>query len=141
MTASRLLAGVLLATLATPLAQVYSQEFEPLAPLDTAGIDQDLLKSMYGPWVIVDKSDTRRCKVVLKEGQTIGGSEIEVDPGCAKLFPIMGEITAWRLMQGWGIDLVDATRKTRIRFTTPDDAYVAEPEVDGIFSIRQPEAE
>jgi hypothetical protein len=41
-------------------------------------------------------------------------------------------------MEGWGIDLVDATRKARVRFTTPDDAYVAEPEVDGIFTILQP---
>lgn len=109
--------------------------------MDTAGVDQDLLKSMYGPWVIVDKSETKRCEVVLKEEQTIGGSEIAVDPGCAKVFPIMDEITAWRLMQNWGIDLVDATRKTRIRFTTPDDAYVAEPETDGIFTILQPDAE
>jgi hypothetical protein len=53
----------------------------------------------------------------------------------------MDGIAAWRLMQDWGIDLVDATRKTRIRFTTPDDAYVAEPEVDGILTILQPQAE
>ncbi len=139
MTVSRFLAGVLLVLLTAPMA--HSQELEELAPMDTGDVDQDLLQSMYGPWVIVDKSETKRCKVVLKDGQTIGGSEIEVDPGCAKLFPIMNEITAWRLMQGWGIDLVDATRKTRMRFTTPDDAYVAEPQTDGIFTILQPQAE
>ena len=47
----------------------------------------------------------------------------------------MADITAWRLLQGWTIDLADAERKTRIRFTTPDDSYVAYPEVDGIFTI------
>ena len=51
----------------------------------------------------------------------------------------MADIAAWRLMESWGIDLVDAERKTRIRFTTPDNDYVAQPETDGIFTILQPQ--
>ena len=69
----------------------------------------------------------------------ICGSVIDVDPDCAKIFPVMADIAAWRLMENWAIDLADAERKTRIRFTTPDDAYVADPETDGIFTIVQPE--
>jgi hypothetical protein len=114
---------------------------DELRPMDTAGVDPELLKSFYGPRVIADASGDKTCKVDLKDEPTIGGSVIDVDPGCAKVFPVMDEIAAWRLMESWGIDLVDATRKTRIRFTTPDDAYVADPEVDGIFTILQPQAE
>ncbi|MDW6022111.1 AprI/Inh family metalloprotease inhibitor [Mesorhizobium sp. BAC0120] len=133
---ARALFGLLLAApLAMPLSALAQDD---LVPMDTTGVDPDLLKDMYGPWVIVDESGDKSCNVVLQDEPTIGGSVIDVDPACAKVFPIMDEITAWRLMQGWGIDLVDATRKTRVRFTTPDDAYVAYPEVDGISTILQP---
>lgn len=128
--------GLWLSIVGAPCAAAFAQD---LMPMDTAGVDPDMLKSMYGKWVIADQSETKRCQVVLGDEPTIGGSSIDVDPGCEKIFPIMGEITAWRLMESWGIDLVDATRKTRIRFTTPDDRYVADPEVDGIFTILQPE--
>ena len=36
-----------------------------------------------------------------------------------------GDIAAWRLLQDWTIDLVDPLRKTRVRFETPDNRYVA----------------
>ncbi len=107
--------------------------------MDTSGVDPEMLKSFYGPWVITDQSAAKRCNVMLKDEPTIGGSVIKVDRGCVKLFPVMDEIAAWRLMESWGIDLVDATRKTRVRFTTLDAAYIAIPEVDGIYTILQPQ--
>jgi hypothetical protein len=121
------------------LAMPVAASAQDLMPMDTSGVDPELLKSFYGPWVIVDRSGDKTCKVELKDEPTIGGSVIDIDPHCPKVFPIMEEIGAWRLMESWGIDLVDATRKTRIRFTTPDAAYVADPEVDGIFTILQPQ--
>jgi hypothetical protein len=121
------------------LAMPVAASAQDLMPMDTSGVDPELLKSFYGPWVIVDRSGDKTCKVELKDEPTIGGSVIDIDPDCPKVFPIMEEIGAWRLMESWGIDLVDATRKTRIRFTTPDAAYVADPEVDGIFTILQPQ--
>ena len=66
------------------------------------------------------------------------GYAIEVAGNCKKLFPVMDEIVGWRLLEGWTIDLVDATRKTRVRFSTPDERYVAIPEVDGIASLHKP---
>ena len=118
---------------------VVAASAQDLMPMDTSAVDPELLKSFYGPWVIADQSGEKTCKVVLKDEPTIGGSVIDVDPDCPKVFPVMEEIGAWRLMESWGIDLVDATRKTRVRFTTPDDAYVAIPEVDGISTILQPQ--
>ena len=105
-------------------------------PMDTAV--GGMLKSIYGPWVITDQSGDKRCNVVLKDEPTIGGSVIDVDPTCSSVFPVMADIAAWRLMENWAIYLVDAERKTRIRFTTPDNEYVADPETDGIFTILQP---
>jgi len=58
-----------------------------------------------------------------------------VDPDCGKIFPVMNDVAGWRLYEDWVIVLIDATRKTLIRFSTPDNAYVAEPETDGISTI------
>jgi hypothetical protein len=129
----------LLAFFAMPVGLAFADDLKPMDP--NGGVDPDLLKSFYGPWVISNQAGDKTCKVDLKDESTIGGSVIDVDPGCAKVFPVMDNIAAWRLMEGWGIDLVDATRKTVIRFTTPDAEYVASPEIDGIFTIVQPGAE
>lgn len=115
-------------------APVLAQDSQPM---DIADVDPQLLKEFYGPWEIRDEAGMKTCRVVLKRDQTIGGSEIEIDPGCPAMFPVLDAITGWRLMQGWGIDLVDAERKTRISFFTPDNAYVAQPKTDGIFTIEQ----
>lgn len=135
---SPILLGLWLGAIGAPCTVAFAQD---LMPMGTDGVDPDMLKSMYGKWIVTDESDKKHCDVVLKDEETIGGSVIDVDPNCAKLFPVMGEIAAWRLMESWGIDFVDATRKTRVRFTMPDDRYIAIPEVDGIFTILQPEQE
>ena len=135
MTRYCLLAGLLAAS-ATLVPAALAQD---LVPMDVTSVDPAMLKSFHGPWMIADASGAKTCKVVLKDEPAIRGSVIDIDPDCAKTFPIMNEIAGWRLMENWGIDLIDATRKTRIRFTTPDAAYIADPEIDGIATILQPE--
>lgn len=123
-----------LSLLAALQGSVFAQDIQPM---DIDAVDPRSLKEFLGPWEIRDESGKKTCRVVLKPDQAIGGSEIEIDPACPAAFPVMDDITAWRLMQGWGIDLVDAERKPRISFFTPDNAYVAQPETDGIFTIEQ----
>lgn len=110
-------------------------EFRPLQPIDLTAPDDALQSDLYGSWEVHDRSGKKRCRVVLKRESAIGGSAIEVEPGCAKLFPVMGDIAGWRLMENWTIDFTDALRKTRIRFSTPDARYVAIPEIDGIDGL------
>ena len=113
-------------------------EFEPVKPLDVKSVDPALLADIYGAWEIRDKSGKRRCRVDLLKDSAIGGYRIEVAPGCAKAFPVMDDIAAWRLLQGWSIDLVDPLRKTRVRFETPDNRYMAlgdEKDIAGIHEI------
>jgi hypothetical protein len=117
------------------MAQAQEPAFEPLQPMDLESVDPDLVADMFGGWTIRDESGKKACGVELLEDMGIGGMQIDVDPACEAVFPMMGDITAWRLLEGWAIDLVDAERKTRIRFSTPDERYVAFPEVDGIFTI------
>ena len=100
-------------------------DFQPAKPLDVKSLDAAMLSDICGAWEIRDKSGKRRCRVTLLKDFGIGGYQIEVAPGCDKAFPVMGDITAWRLLENWTIDLVDGLRKTRQRFETPDNRYVA----------------
>jgi hypothetical protein len=108
---------------------------QELRTMDTRDVDAAMLQDIYGRWEVQDARGRKRCGVTLKSEATIGGSEIDVAKDCARIFPIMGEITAWRLYEGWTIGFADATRQLRIRFSTPDNRYVAFPETDGIFTI------
>lgn len=119
-----MLAGACAALLALA-APAAAYDFEPAKPLNLSAVDPAMLTDLYGVWEIRDAAGKRRCRVTLLKDTGIGGYQIEVAPGCAKAFPVMDDITAWRVNEGWSIDLVDALRKVKVRFETPDERYVA----------------
>lgn len=127
-----------IALIATALAASAAHAQTP-EPIDIATLDEAGRGDILGAWIISDQAGAKTCRVTFNAEATIGGYVIEIDPACAAAFPVMDEIASWRLYEGWQIVLADATRKELIRFTTPDDAYVAEPETDGIFTIGRPE--
>jgi len=100
-------------------------DFEPVKPLDTRQVDAALLKDVFGAWEIRDRAGKKRCRIVLLREPAIGGMGIEIGEQCAKAYPAMGDVAGWRLLEGWTVDLIDPLRKTRIRFETPDNRYVA----------------
>lgn len=114
----------LIALTATWAGSAAAFDFEPVKPLDVKRVDAALLAGTFGAWEIRDKRGKKRCRVTLTKEFGIGGYQIEIAPGCEKAFPIMGDISAWRLLEGWTIDLIDPLRKTRVRFETPDIRYV-----------------
>ncbi len=130
--------GTLLAALLLTATHAAAQ-FAPLQPLNLKEVDPSMTGDIFGAWEIRDASGKKRCRIVLKKEQAIGGYAIEVAENCKKSFPVMDEIAGWRLMENWVIDLIDATRKTRVRFQTPDERYVAIPEVDGIDTLVKPQ--
>jgi len=115
-------ACAMLLVVATPAA---AYEFGPAKPLNLSEVDPAMLTDLYGAWEIRDAAGKRRCRVTLLKETGIGGFQIDVAPDCAKAFPVMGDIAAWRVNEGWSIDLVDALRKVKVRFETPDERYVA----------------
>ncbi|MEP9396311.1 AprI/Inh family metalloprotease inhibitor [Mesorhizobium sp. KR2-14] len=110
--------------------------FDQLHAIDIDNADPEFVSDMFGPWTISNAAGDKHCMVVLKRELTIGGMELELAPDCPASFPVLDDITAWRLLEGWAIDLVDAERRTRIHFETPDDIYVAFPDTDGVFTIQ-----
>ncbi len=104
-------------------------------PLDLDSVDPAMAADFLGDWSIQNADASKTCKVTLTREPTIGGMVIEVDPACGQVFPVMNDVASWRLYEGWEIVLADATRKSLIRFFTPDNAYVAEPGTDGITTI------
>jgi len=131
------LPGTLLAA-ALLITSPAAAQFEPLPLLNLKEVDPALIGDIFGAWEIRDQSGKKRCRIVLRREEAIGGYAIEVADNCKKTFPIMDEIAGWRLLESWTIDLIDATRKTRVRFSTPDERYVAIPEIDGIATLAKP---
>jgi hypothetical protein len=127
-----ILAGLLFAAL--PAAA----QFERLPHLNLKEVDPSLAGDFFGVWEIRDKTGKKRCRIDLKKTTGAGGYQIDIAKNCAKDFPVMGEIDGWHLLENWTIDLIDANFKTRVRFSTPDDNYVAIPEVDGIATLAKP---
>ena len=103
--------------------------------MDMKSIDPKEFKDFLGLYIISDESGKKNCRVRLKSDETIGGMAIDINKKCAKVFPVMAEVNSWRLNENWTIVLVDATRKTLLRFYTPDNTYISDKEIDGIFSI------
>lgn len=128
---------VIIALTAALAGPAHAFDFEPVKPLDTKSVEPALLANTFGAWEIRDKSGKKRCRVMLLKDSGIGGYQIEVTPGCEKSFPVMADISAWRLLEGWTIDLVDPLRKTRVRFETPDDRYVALGDPKDIAGIHE----
>jgi hypothetical protein len=124
--------GISLVALLMGAAPAAAQD---LLPMNTAEVEEGMLLGVFGPWHIKDETGGKDCKVLLREEPAIGGRGIEIDPACEKLFPVMGNVAAWQLMDGWAIDLIGVDRKRLIRFTTPDERYIATPETDGISTI------
>jgi|SRR6185369_10842348 len=116
---------LLIGLTAVLIAPANAFDFSPVKPLDVKSVDPSMLTDIYGAWEIRDKSGKQRCRITLLKDSGIGGYQTEVAPGCEKVFPVMADISAWRLGEGWVIDLVDPLRKVRIRFETPDNRYVA----------------
>jgi hypothetical protein len=124
--------------MASLLGSADAFDFDPVKPLDIQAVEPSLLVDTFGAWEIRDKSGKKRCRVTLLKETGIGGYQIDVTPGCEKSFPVMADISAWRLLEGWTIDLVDPLRKTRVRFETPDNRYVAfgDPkDIAGMYEI------
>ncbi|WP_119272252.1 AprI/Inh family metalloprotease inhibitor [Taklimakanibacter deserti] len=105
------------------------------ALMDLEAVDPAMLDDFLGDWSIQNVDSSKTCRVTLSRETTIGGFVVDVDPDCGQVFPVMNDVAAWRLYEDWQIVFVDATKKSLIRFSTPDNAYVAEPEADGITTI------
>ena len=105
------------------------------APLDLDSVDPAMVADFLGDWTILSADGSKSCKVTLSREPTIGGMVIDIDPACGKVFPVMNDVASWRLLEDWEIVLADATKKSLIHFTTPDNAYAADPETDGISTI------
>lgn len=115
---------LLIAFAAGLIGPAHAYDFEPVKPLGVKNVDPSLLNGVYGAYEIRDKSGKKRCRITLLKEPGIGGNQVEVAPACDKAFPVMADISAWRLLEGWSIDLVDPLRKIRVRFQTPDNRYI-----------------
>ena len=97
------------------------------APLDLDAVDPAMVADFLGDWTILNADASKSCKVTLSRKPTIGGMVINIDPDCGKVFPVMNDVASWRLLEDWEIVLADATKKSLVHFTTPDNPMSPNP--------------
>ena len=84
-------------------------------------------KPYAGVWTVAPSAEGGyACTLKLGTGMAIGGAEVEVSPACRKNYPFE-DVAAWSLSKAGDILLIDALRKTLVRFrkSTAGD-YMAE---------------
>lgn len=87
--------------------------------------------------VMVDENDNR-CTVALAENKVEQGYELiffEDGGACAKAFPVMGKVAAWRVYKNHILSFVDSMGQDLIAFQGTGFVRQATKEVDGIAMI------
>ena len=78
--------------------------------------------SLAGDWTIARTSEWPDvCSLTLLPGETIGGFDVKLKPGCRKAFAWTGDVTAWRMGAENELVLADALRHGLIHFTRGED--------------------
>lgn len=116
------------------LALIGLSEWPALAGNETPA-SLETIGEYAGVWQVTDAEATRACAVTLLDDEAIGGYAIDVAPDCAGKFPVMDEIAAWRMFENGDIAFADGARTERLRFYTPDEAYITVEEIDGIARL------
>jgi hypothetical protein len=95
-------------------------------------------KAMVGAWEISNAERDRRCTVTFSADTAPGGLKLELDPGCAEVFPPLKDVTAWRILADNGpLRLLDAKGVSVLEFSEVESGmYEAERPGEGIYFMQ-----
>ena len=104
---------ILMMALAAPAAAQDETVTMPTAP-DLAAVRP---RTMIGNWEFSNADREKVCTVTFHNEPARNGKRLEFDPGCAKLFPFVSTIVAWRLQDNDFLRLLDAADKSVLEFS------------------------
>src|SRR5262249_7459694 len=120
--------GALIALLLLAAAPAHAQ---------TAALS-DSAKAMVGSWEVSNADRDRRCTVTFKADTGPSGMKLEVDKGCAALFPFTREIAGWTQAQNDFLRLVDSKGDALLEFSEVESGiYEAPRPGEGILFIQK----
>jgi hypothetical protein len=117
-----------------------------IAVLSALGLDaaaaqtpllNDAAKAVVGAWEFSNADRDRRCAITLKSEAAAGSLKLELDRGCAGVFPFMKDVAGWTLAENDFLRLVDAKGKAILEFSQVEDGmYEAPRPGEGILFLQ-----
>jgi len=113
-----------------------------LASGDRACAQSEAVKAMAGSgaWEISNADRDKICAVTFKADPVRTGYKLELDPGCAAVFPFLKDAEGWTLSNDT-VRLVDARGKAVFEFTEVESGmYEAERPSEGLYFLQNASA-
>jgi hypothetical protein len=97
----------------------------------------DAARALVGAWEISNADRDRTCAVVFKGDPAPGGLKLEFDRGCATVFPVTRDVTAWTIAANEAVRLLDARGRTLLEFTEVESGmYEGERPGEGLYFLQ-----
>ena len=102
-----------------------------------AQIDPAFVKAQTGPWMLTAAGKPTGCVLTFTDAPSIAGYELKVGPGCAKAFPVLGEVGVWNFGEDADLLFLDGLRQVKVRFLEQEDAtYETRPAEGPVWSLK-----
>lgn len=113
---------IICAALLWASAAVAQGQGQPPAPALT-----DAGKAMIGSWEFSNADRDRSCSVTFKADRAPGGLKVEFEAKCLDQFPLVRDVTGWRLQDNDNLFLVDKAGKPLVEFSEVESGIFEAP--------------
>jgi hypothetical protein len=110
------------------------------APAQPAPPASNAAKEMVGGWEISNADRDRRCAVTFSIDPAPGGFKLALDQGCAAVFPMLKDVTAWTMPPSGSLRLLDAKGNAPLELSEVESGiFEGERKGEGLYFM-QPQA-
>jgi Protease inhibitor Inh len=96
-------------------------------------------KAMVGTWEFSNADRDKICTVIFKSNPLPGGFEVQFDPNCGSLFPLVNDVVAWKYPENDLLRLLDAEGKSLVEFSEVEDGIFEAPTLGvGVLFLQNP---
>lgn len=93
--------------------------------------------AMTGTWEISNADRDRRCAITFSADPAPGGLKLQLDPGCATVFPPLKDVVVWHLSEAGPLRLLDGKGASVLEFSEVESGmYEAERPGEGIYFMQ-----
>ncbi len=111
----------------------------PASLAQTPAALSDDAKAVLGTWEFSNADRDKVCPVTFKDDRSPGGFEVDFDPSCSKLFPLVDGVVAWIYRQNDLLRLLDAEGKSLVEFSEVEDGIFEAPTPGiGVLFLQNP---
>jgi hypothetical protein len=94
-------------------------------------------KSMAGAWEISNAARDKKCGVTFSADVAPGGHKVQLDEGCAAVFPTIADAAIWAIGANQALRLLDSKGSALLEFTEVESGmYEGERKGEGLYFLQ-----